>query len=287
MGRDGTGWGGLLEEDTPAGESARGAPTPNREPDRGPRREKPAGAGPPCGEPGGRTRRAARRVAAPRGRPRASPASGETRGLSLPMPEPRPARTPPDGPDLSPESSRFDGARFAELAASPGDRAPGAKSSPRTASPDGTRTGFWKEYGEVVVSIIAGIAVVTAAVLYTSHAPSADPAPKAVVDRGPRPVPTPPRPGAIPTPDEPRKAREPALPAKTRTPMLSVLSSPSGALVDIGGVIYGKTPLVMPSPNAESLSITLKLGGFRTWRKVVRPRETGHFSVHVKLTKPE
>lgn len=71
---------------------------------------------------------------------------------------------------------------------------------------------------------------------------------------------------------------------RTKTPMLSVVSTPRGALVEIDGVVYGSTPVVMPSPTGkEKLRVKLMLDGYRKWESVVQENEAGHFSVNVVL----
>lgn len=225
---------------------------------------------------------------APSPRPARFPRVGQ--GLSLPAPSPR-SKPPP------PLSGRSTPPHFAnELVEKLGATSPATRPPP-----GGHIRGLWKEYREVILSIVGGIAVVTAAAFYTRwpQAPQKNPnqastrriSPSAVPPSRANPSPRPPPTRPEPLPNTPNAQAAPEKhpaperrPTKTRTPMLSVLSHPPGALVDIGGVIYGKTPLVMPSPHAESLNITLKLGGFRTWHQVVRPSETGHFSVHVKLS---
>ncbi|CAN0555107.1 unnamed protein product, partial [Laminaria digitata] len=73
-------------------------------------------------------------------------------------------------------------------------------------------------------------------------------------------------------------------PAQTQiSPVLTVLSTPAGAQVEIAGKIYGKTPLIMPSPDRTSLMITLRYPEHSVWTDIVRPNEAGHFQVEVAL----
>ena len=94
----------------------------------------------------------------------------------------------------------------------------------------------------------------------------------------------PPTPKPTPTPPAP-----PAPPAKqskstTAIPMLSVVTTPSGALVQINGIVYGKTPLIEPGPRDRTpLQVTLTKKGFRKFSSVLAPNEAGHFSLNVKL----
>lgn len=71
---------------------------------------------------------------------------------------------------------------------------------------------------------------------------------------------------------------------KTATPLVSVVSTPKGAIVEIDGVIYGSTPLIMPSPpNTDRMKIGLKLDKFKRWEQIVTAGASGHFSVNVTL----
>ncbi|MGF1509598.1 MAG: PEGA domain-containing protein [Myxococcota bacterium] len=71
--------------------------------------------------------------------------------------------------------------------------------------------------------------------------------------------------------------------AGPRVPVLSVVSSPPGALVEVDGTIYGRTPLILPSPRAERFEVRLRLDEHRPFRTVVGPNDAGHFSVNATL----
>lgn len=73
---------------------------------------------------------------------------------------------------------------------------------------------------------------------------------------------------------------------KTKTPMVTIVSAPAGALVEINGTIYGNTPLIMPSPaQVERLAVRLKLDKYKSWDGTVTTNEAGHFSLNVQLDK--
>jgi hypothetical protein len=202
----------------------------------------------------------------------------------LPLPSPPPASPPvpaaPVAPDFSPD-------KLVE----------GLASGPAASSPKGAPgPSFWAEYKEVVLTGAVGLGILGAAVIYT---------------RSPSPAPSGPPPGApaegvnserAETPPEPRKRpAPPARPAertrsnrrdeqpqptvrKAATPMLSVVTVPSGALVEIDGVIYGRSPLIMPSPkDRNSLDVTLKLDDHQPWNGRLRPNRAGHFNLNVEL----
>lgn len=67
------------------------------------------------------------------------------------------------------------------------------------------------------------------------------------------------------------------------SPVLSVFTEPVGAQVEVGGKVYGNSPLIIPSPDPHSLMITLRLPGHQVWTEVVRPNEAGHFQVQAAL----
>lgn len=119
--------------------------------------------------------------------------------------------------------------------------------------------------------------------------------PKPPQKPGPKRILPPPNSGS-PTPTLRTKPRQPnsvvptsppppdSDPQKTKTPMLTIVSTPPGALVEINGTVYKRTPLIMPSPSQmRSLSIRLKKDGFKKWEQTIKPNEAGHFSVNVKL----
>jgi hypothetical protein len=195
------------------------------------------------------------------------------------------------------------------------DHLEGEKSAPAA-----RKGGGWREYREVIFSAVGGALVLTGVILWQrarsvepaplESAPSAEPAP-APPDPGPAPSAPPPAPrrpavvvsGAPEAP--PPVAAEPAVPASpapiaerpadgtaeagsegrsTSTPMLSVVSAPRGALVEIDGVVYGKTPLIMPSPRGKvALEVLLRLEGHKKWQSTLQPSPSGHYALNVTL----
>lgn len=71
---------------------------------------------------------------------------------------------------------------------------------------------------------------------------------------------------------------------KTKTPMVSIVSTPPGAMIEIDGTVYGKTPLIMPSPaHASHLRVKLRLDQYQSWEEIVQPNAAGHFNVNISL----
>lgn len=143
-------------------------------------------------------------------------------------------------------------------------------------------------YRELAITLAVVAVGVIVTIVYQLTRPSAEPepTPTPVVIDGPSPRPTPteapPPPPATDRRRSPRKAEAQTSPAAI--PMLSIVSTPSGAIVDIDGVVYGRTPLIMPSPRKETaLSVTLKKPGHKTHTEVLTRNEGGHFSLNVSL----
>ncbi len=141
---------------------------------------------------------------------------------------------------------------------------------------------------EVILTMVGGALLLAGAVLYarSDRTPAPEPPPPPIVAPAPPPVAdgTPPPPDPPPTP---KIASDPTPEVrKATTPLLSVLSNPSGAQVEINGTIYGTTPLIQPSPpNVKSLSIRLLKSNFRTYETVLTPNEAGHFNLSANLEK--
>ncbi len=148
------------------------------------------------------------------------------------------------------------------------------------------------EYRELILTVAIGLAVLVAAVIWGRNLwrPEAEPpAPKAAapapepgprsgpIDRPTKPTPTPRAPaGSTPPPtDDVQKAA---------IPMLSIVTRPSGALVEIDGVVYSRTPLIAEAPRGRtSLSIELRLDDHKPWSGIIEPNEAGHFNLNVML----
>lgn len=176
---------------------------------------------------------------------------------------------------------------------------PAAPKGPRPATQVEAGGSLWSEYKEVILSVVGGVLLVGGVLIYQRW-PSAEPViigdpapPPAPVVEGPAtPTPPPPNvgvathPGAVAPPPPPVEVVEPPPPTtiKAAIPMLTLLSSPSGATVEINGVEHGKTPLIVPAPrDLERLSVILKLDGYKKWVGEVSPNEAGHYSSSIKL----
>ncbi|MEM7677390.1 MAG: PEGA domain-containing protein, partial [Myxococcota bacterium] len=149
-------------------------------------------------------------------------------------------------------------------------------------------------YRELYITIAVVVVLLVGAVVYQFTRPKAvqnTPVVSAPIPDEQRPLPPPTAPPpterTAPAPHvQPQRATSRGETAKTRTatPMLSVVSMPGRAIVDIDGVVYGRTPLIMPSPrNAASLQITIKLPGYKTHSEQLSRNAAGHFSLNVKL----
>ena len=69
-------------------------------------------------------------------------------------------------------------------------------------------------------------------------------------------------------------------------PMMSILSEPIGALVEINGKVYGKTPLIRQSPQSKgSLKVRLRYKYHQTLDATIWPNEDGHYEAKLILRK--
>jgi hypothetical protein len=81
-----------------------------------------------------------------------------------------------------------------------------------------------------------------------------------------------------------REAKPAEESSKAVAPMLSILSRPLGALVEIEGTVYGKTPLIRMSPRTEGpMSIKLRLSHHKNIETVIHPNEDGHYEANLNL----
>ena len=144
---------------------------------------------------------------------------------------------------------------------------------------------FWHEWRELILTAIGGALVLAAVLIMRSNdAPTeAPPSPPALPARPPPPSPT-----AAPSTVNKIIAPAPKAPAqpppKAATPMLSVTSEPSGAMVEINGLVRGKTPLVIPSPaRTPSIRVRLTHDHHRAWEGDITANEAGHYTKRVEL----
>ncbi len=168
---------------------------------------------------------------------------------------------------------------------------------PQPASPvvEGARA-----YRELYMTIVAVLIVMVAAIAYQftrangsrpdkAEAPAAAPPPPPVPARAGtaplnRTVPGPSMTSSDPAGSSSAGSTEGRRRSTTSTPMLTIVSTPSGAMVNIDGLVYGETPLIKPGPRDKAaLSITLNLEGYRKYSRIVTRNEAGHFSLNVRL----
>ncbi len=132
-------------------------------------------------------------------------------------------------------------------------------------------------YRNVVIATIVGSALLGLAIAYSTTRAPIRVRPNPPVPTGPAN----PTQAALPKTEVAPPAKAPVAPA---TRMVTVVSTPPGAVVEVNGVPFGKTTLVKPAPEGvEELEVVVKLFGYETWRDQVRPNGLGHYSVNVRL----
>lgn len=168
-------------------------------------------------------------------------------------------------------------------------------------------TSFWREYRELIVTSVIGVSALAAALVWgrsglwgdeaTEGAnrarrtvePRRPPARAAPVNRPPAAPPpkSPDRsarsqpPAAATPPTPPDGEKEGRRERAATTPMLTIVTVPSGAMVEIDGVVYGRTPLIMPAPpDRREFDVELRLDEHQPWSGVLRQDASGHFSIN-------
>ena len=203
----------------------------------------------------------------------ASPASPPSLGLALPVPS-EPASPP------APSPSGGGGGRDVLAALSldgPEDDAAGPTATERRRR----RAPLDRTYRDVGIAVMLGGLLLVASIVYTRS--QAEPTPARVASRPEAPRPAAPEPAPEPpaAPPELAEKKPPAAPVRR---MMSILSQPSGGLVEVNGVLFGRTPLVKPAPaDRESLEVVIRLDGHRRWVQTARPNDAGHFHVRAEL----
>jgi hypothetical protein len=187
--------------------------------------------------------------------------------------------------------------------------------APVLSTPGPSEVPWWREYREVLAVTGLGLLIVAVSLAITgSRGKSSGPAesgrefeaetqevnPRAVVARtaaAPNPVEAS---NANPVPEiaqperpttegataggTPESPESPPSSKSIAVPVLTVVSSPPGAWVEIGGVVYGRTPLITPGPtDRESIEILLRHPKFENHVENVIKNEAGHFSLNVVL----
>jgi len=143
---------------------------------------------------------------------------------------------------------------------------------------------FWSEWKEVILTASLGTAAL-AALAFVPWGGNDEPDVEALAaDEAPA-VPAVPPPTTDPVPRPVTNAEAPE--QRTRpapAPMVSVVSEPPGAMVQLDGVVYGETPLILPAPAGQgTMEVVLRLDGYVTHEGFLEANEAGHFSLNVKL----
>lgn len=174
----------------------------------------------------------------------------------------------------------------------------------------------WREYRELIVTGLIGVLLLGAAITWRVMNPPdqdgvAAPAPfeerPGVVNRE-RTAPGQEAPpaggrsagggeGATPAPTEPSPPPETAIaeaepqpigeavpspppsPVKAAVPMLSIITVPDGAELEIGGDVVGRSPLIVPAPSdVRELRVVATKDGYERAESSLIPNDGGHFS---------
>ena len=140
---------------------------------------------------------------------------------------------------------------------------------------------------EVILTMVGGFLLLAGAVVYTRSNTEPPPVEQLALPAIPAKK-APAKPKPKPAAKAASKVVPPPAPEtrKATTPILSILSIPSGARVEIDGTIYGTTPLIQPSPpKVKSLSIRLLKDNYKSFETVLTPNEAGHFNLNATLEK--
>jgi len=91
-------------------------------------------------------------------------------------------------------------------------------------------------------------------------------------------------PGTQPTPSPSASAKADIKPIRAATPMLTVITVPSEADVEINDQFVGRSPLITTAPaGTKVLSLRVSKDGHQVYEQKLAPNEGGHFSASVKL----
>ncbi|MBK6684822.1 MAG: PEGA domain-containing protein [Deltaproteobacteria bacterium] len=227
------------------------------------------------------------------------PASTSSPKLKLPTPA-----GPPTGPTLaSLPGAGLDDPAPGFSSSSLMDKLEAEPVAPRQKATATPSSGVWQEYKELILSVAGGVFLVGGVLIYqrmgavepvvigdpvnvplsTPSGPTAG-AGAPVEAKSPPANPSDPTPPISPTVVEAPPPPPDPTPVKAAIPMLTLLSSPSGAEVEINGQDQGKTPLIVPAPkDMDRLSVVLRMEGYKKWSGEMSPNEAGHYSTSVKL----
>lgn len=188
---------------------------------------------------------------------------------------------PPGPASLSPSGDLPDSAAFPDFSTEVLEQKLPAETGPSVAPQDVAWTRADKL--KVLRSAVLALALVGGGAYYSLKGQAPEPQPKprkklpAQTLRAPAMAPKTER--AAPREKGTEAARQPAV------RMISIVSQPLGAKVEIDGTIYGKTPFIQPSPKGKAmLSVRLLMDGHKIWRETLTPDESGHFSATAKLS---
>ena len=162
--------------------------------------------------------------------------------------------------------------------------------TPRDARPTAPQPRSWKDAYTPAATEVSWKPAVLPPPTVLEAQPASVYAEASAADEGPEAATGPEGPALVaPGPSRPAEGApieaEPAAPVvRAAQPMLTVMSSPSGARVEIGGKTVGKTPLVTPAPAGnEDLAVRVSLVNHRPWQGLAKPSPSGHYTVKVEL----
>ncbi len=145
---------------------------------------------------------------------------------------------------------------------------------------------FWSEWKEVILTaslgtaVLVGLAVLPGSDRRTQRESTAAEAATEVR----KSAPTPPSAQAPAVREQSIRSEPSPAPQPAPAPVVSVVSTPPGAMVQLDGVVYGETPLILPAPSEESaLEVVLRMDGYQTYEGLLEAGGAGHFSLNVKL----
>ncbi len=178
----------------------------------------------------------------------------------------------------------------------------------------------WREYRELIVTGVLGVLLLGGAIAWRVMNPPVDESvpPEAVIERAGMVSPDRRAPG---TPEAPARAAEatpaptadptaapadqspapvaearagagaaevapsaPPAPVKAAVPMLSIITVPDGADLEIAGEIVGRSPLIVPAPaGTSSLRVIATKDGYERAEQTMVPNDGGHFSATLIL----
>lgn len=287
------GWAGIVELDDP---SAASEPDDKTPPDPIPAFSAPMTSGPtapatPAGLPGRTLRLPVPGSAASAATAPAAPGGAPLRPVVDDLQAPPPAAPPSGrGRGRAPVADTgFSGADFVERLGAAGAPAAAPKAS------------IWREYRELITTGAIGVVLLAGAVAWRLSGPSEPATPAGDTTRAPSGVSTP---GADPTtaptprsedptahaapPSAPAEAPPSATPAptpvKAAQPMLTIMTVPPGADLEIDGEFVGRSPFVsVVPPGTRELRVTASLEGYADGRSTLVPNDGGHFSATLTL----